>query len=43
MLESLLHFSIKNRWLIVVLTAVVAAVGLFQLQQIGRASCRERV
>jgi len=34
MLESLLHFSIKNRWLIVVLTAVVAAVGLFQLQRL---------
>ena len=34
MLEALLHFSIKNRWLIVVLTAVVAAVGLFQLQRL---------
>jgi cobalt-zinc-cadmium resistance protein CzcA len=34
MLESLLRFSIKNRWLIVVLTAVVAAVGLFQLQRL---------
>jgi cobalt-zinc-cadmium resistance protein CzcA len=34
MLESLLHFSIKNRWLIVVLTAVVAAVGVFQLQRL---------
>jgi len=34
MLESLLHFSIKNRWLIVVLTAVVAAIGLFQLQSL---------
>jgi len=34
MLESLLHFSIKNRWLVVVLTAVVAAVGLFQLQRL---------
>lgn len=34
MLESLLHFSIKNRWLIVVLTAVVAAIGLFQLQRL---------
>jgi cobalt-zinc-cadmium resistance protein CzcA len=34
MLESLIHFSIKNRWLIVVLTAVVAAVGLFQLQRL---------
>jgi len=34
MLESLLHYSIKNRWLVVVLTAVVAAIGLFQLQRL---------
>jgi len=34
MLESLLRFSIKNRWLIVVLTAVVAAVGVFQLRRL---------
>ncbi|TAJ10760.1 MAG: CusA/CzcA family heavy metal efflux RND transporter [Planctomycetota bacterium] len=34
MLESLLRFSIKNRWLIVVLTAVVAVVGLFQLRRL---------
>ena len=34
MLEALLHFSIKNRWLIVVLTAVVAALGIFQLQRL---------
>ncbi len=34
MLESLLHFSIKNRWLVVILTAVVAAVGVFQLQKL---------
>ncbi|MFN8730244.1 MAG: efflux RND transporter permease subunit, partial [Planctomyces sp.] len=34
MLESLLHFSIKNRWLVVILTAVVAAVGFFQLQKL---------
>jgi cobalt-zinc-cadmium resistance protein CzcA len=34
MLEALLHFSIRNRWLIVVLTAVVAAIGLFQLRQL---------
>jgi cobalt-zinc-cadmium resistance protein CzcA len=34
MLESLLHFSIKNRWLIVALTALVAAVGVFQLQRL---------
>lgn len=31
MLEPLLHFSIKNRWLVVVLTAVVAAVGVYSL------------
>jgi cobalt-zinc-cadmium resistance protein CzcA len=34
MLEALLHFSIRNRWLIVVLTAVVAAIGLFQLRRL---------
>ena len=34
MLESLLHFSIKNRWLVVILTAVVAAVGFFQLKKL---------
>ena len=34
MLESLLYLSIKNRWLIVVLTAVVAAFGLIQLQRL---------
>lgn len=34
MLESLLHFSIKNRWLIVILTVVVAAVGVFQLKKL---------
>ncbi|HTF86825.1 MAG TPA: CusA/CzcA family heavy metal efflux RND transporter [Planctomycetota bacterium] len=34
MLESLLHFSIKNRWLIVILIAVAAAVGVFQLQRL---------
>jgi heavy metal efflux system protein len=34
MLESLLHYSIKNRWLIVVLTAVVAAIGFVQLQRL---------
>ena len=34
MLEPLLHFSIKNRWLIVVMTALVAAVGIFQLQRL---------
>ncbi|MBL8859850.1 MAG: CusA/CzcA family heavy metal efflux RND transporter [Planctomycetes bacterium] len=34
MLEALLHFSVKNRWLIVVLTAVVAVIGMFQLQRL---------
>jgi cobalt-zinc-cadmium resistance protein CzcA len=34
MLESLLHFSIKNRWLVVILTAVVAAIGFFQLKKL---------
>ena len=35
MLESLLHFSIKNRWLIVVLTAVVAEEGDPDLDFVG--------
>ncbi len=34
MLEALLHFSIKNRWLVVILTAVVAAVGVFSLKKL---------
>jgi cobalt-zinc-cadmium resistance protein CzcA len=34
MLEALLHFSIKNRWLVVILTAAVAAVGFFQLKKL---------
>ena len=34
MLESLLHFSLKNRWIIVVMTILVAAVGVFQLQRL---------
>ena len=34
MLESLLHFSIKNRWLIVILTLVVAVIGVFQLRKL---------
>jgi len=34
MLESVLHFSIKNRWLIVLLTALVAAVGVFSLKRL---------
>jgi len=34
MLEVLLHWSIKNRWLVILLTAVVAAVGAFALQRL---------
>lgn len=34
MLEALLHFSIKNRWFIVVLTALVAAVGIYSLRKL---------
>jgi len=34
MLEALLHFSIKNRWFIVVLTALVAAVGTYSLRKL---------
>ncbi|MGD9690397.1 MAG: efflux RND transporter permease subunit [Phycisphaerales bacterium] len=34
MLEAVLHFSIKNRWFIVVLTALVAAVGVYSLQKL---------
>jgi cobalt-zinc-cadmium resistance protein CzcA len=34
MLEALLHFSIRNRWLVVILTAAVAVVGFFQLQKL---------
>ncbi len=34
MLEALLHFSIKNRWFIVIVTAAVAAVGVHQLKRL---------
>ncbi|GJQ30422.1 MAG: cation transporter [Phycisphaerae bacterium] len=34
MLEAVLHFSIKNRWFIVVLTALVAAVGVYSLKKL---------
>ncbi|MBI4566900.1 MAG: CusA/CzcA family heavy metal efflux RND transporter [Planctomycetes bacterium] len=34
MLEHLLHFSIKNRWFIVVLTVVAAAVGVYSLNRL---------
>ncbi len=34
MLEHILHFSIKNRWFIVVLTAMVAAIGVWSLKKL---------
>ena len=34
MLESILHFSIKNRWLVLLLTAMVGAVGVYSLKQL---------
>lgn len=34
MLESVLHFSIKNRWLIVLLTVLAAAVGVYSLKKL---------
>ncbi|MFN0011836.1 MAG: efflux RND transporter permease subunit [Phycisphaerales bacterium] len=34
MLESILHFSIKNRWLVVLATVVVAAVGAWSLTRL---------
>ncbi len=34
MLEAVLHFSIKNRWFIVILTALVAAVGVYSLKKL---------
>ncbi len=34
MLEALLQFSIKHRWLVVILTIAVAAVGVFQLKRL---------
>ncbi|NOT00209.1 MAG: CusA/CzcA family heavy metal efflux RND transporter [Phycisphaerales bacterium] len=34
MLEQVLHFSIRNRWLIVILTAVAAAIGVYSLQRL---------
>ena len=34
MLEPLLHFSIKNRWLIVLLTAMAASLGLYSLKNL---------
>jgi len=34
MLEAVLHFSIKNRWLIVLLTIMAAAVGVYSLSKL---------
>ena len=34
MLESVLHFSIKNRWLVLLLTVMVGAVGVYSLQKL---------
>ncbi len=34
MLEAVLHFSIKNRWFIVVLTALVATMGVYSLRKL---------
>lgn len=34
MLEGILHFAIKNRWFIVLLTALAAALGVYSLQRL---------
>ncbi|MBN8597682.1 MAG: CusA/CzcA family heavy metal efflux RND transporter [Planctomycetes bacterium] len=34
MLESILHFSIRSRWLVVILTAIVGVIGFFQLRKL---------
>ncbi len=34
MLEQVLHFSIRNRWLIVILTVAAAAIGAYSLQSL---------
>jgi heavy metal efflux system protein len=34
MLESILKFSIQNRWLIVILTLIVATIGIFSLRRL---------
>jgi heavy metal efflux system protein len=34
MLEQLLHFSVKNRWFIVVVTALVAVFGAYSLKHL---------
>jgi cobalt-zinc-cadmium resistance protein CzcA len=34
MLESILHFSIKNRWLVLLFTVMVGALGVFSLRKL---------
>jgi len=34
MLEAILHFSIRNRWVIVLFTAIAAAVGVYSFQRL---------
>lgn len=34
MLEAVLHFSIRNRWVIVLFTAIVAGVGVYSFQRL---------
>ena len=34
MLEAVLHFSIRNRWVVVLFTAIVASVGVYSLQRL---------
>jgi cobalt-zinc-cadmium resistance protein CzcA len=34
MLESILHFSIKNRWLVLLLTVMVGALGVYSLKRL---------
>lgn len=34
MLEALLQFSIRNRWLVVIAAAAIAVVGFFQLKKL---------
>lgn len=34
MLESILHFSIKNRWLVLLLTAMLGALGVYSLRKL---------
>src|SRR5262245_31551816 len=34
MLERILNFSVKNRWFVVILTAIVAAIGAWSLKKL---------